>query len=50
MDEILQEVKLVQSKRLLFRPYPHSVVTLPIAGPEAGGFARVSPKPWHAKG
>jgi hypothetical protein len=26
------------------------VVTQPIAGgPVAGGFARVSPKPWHAK-
>jgi hypothetical protein len=27
------------------------VLTQPIAGgPEAGGFARVSPKPWRAKG
>jgi hypothetical protein len=37
---------------IIIIPYPHYLVlTQPIAGgPEAVGFARVSPKPWRAKG
>jgi hypothetical protein len=50
----LQPQLLVIDAHVLVRPYPHYVdivVTQPIAGgPEAGGFARVSPKPCCAKG